>query len=209
METIQAWLGGKGCFLLQILLIFGDHWNRYFWDIRLKMHRFPHFNMLFQPTLTKFFKIELILCLPNVDHVINYCKSPIMAHNHLHFNYIFLSLHLKSHPPFQTVAFWARVKILKARRVINSPDCIGLYWKMILKIEKNPASLFNYSQYKGNFICVFACTIVNLATYRQFTNPAWDWITCSKKKKRKRKETKTKIEFNSGLSQFLCLHQKM
>ena len=28
----------------------------------------------------------------------------------------------------------------------------------------------------GNFICVFECTIVNLATYRQFTNAAWDWI---------------------------------
>ena len=24
----------------------------------------------------------------------------------------------------------------------------------------------------GNFICVFKCTIVNLATYRQFTNAA-------------------------------------
>ena len=24
----------------------------------------------------------------------------------------------------------------------------------------------------GNFICVFECTIVNLATYRQFTNTA-------------------------------------
>ena len=28
----------------------------------------------------------------------------------------------------------------------------------------------------GNFIYVFECTIVNLATYRQFTNAAWDWI---------------------------------
>ena len=24
----------------------------------------------------------------------------------------------------------------------------------------------------GNFLCVFECTIVNLATYRQFTNAA-------------------------------------
>ena len=24
----------------------------------------------------------------------------------------------------------------------------------------------------GNFVCVFECTIVNLATYRQFTNTA-------------------------------------
>ena len=29
----------------------------------------------------------------------------------------------------------------------------------------------NYN-YNGNFICVFDCTIVNLATYRQFTNAA-------------------------------------
>ena len=33
----------------------------------------------------------------------------------------------------------------------------------------------------GNFICVFVCTIVNLATYRQFTNAAWDWIIKKKK----------------------------
>ena len=33
----------------------------------------------------------------------------------------------------------------------------------------------------GNFICVFECTIVNLATYRQFTNAASDWIIKKKK----------------------------
>ena len=30
----------------------------------------PNFNMLFQLVLTKFFKSELFLCLPKVDHVI-------------------------------------------------------------------------------------------------------------------------------------------
>ena len=45
-----------------------------------------------------------------------------------------------------------------------------------------------------NFICVFECRIVNLATYRQFTNVAWDWIIQKKKKKRKdRKEKKWKL----------------
>ena len=29
-----------------------------------------------------------------------------------------------------------------------------------------------FNNNNGNFICVFECTIVNLATYRQFTNPA-------------------------------------
>ena len=42
----------------------------------------------------------------------------------------------------------------------------------------------------GNFICVFECTIVNLATYRQFTNPAWDWVI--KKKKTKKNKSKKK-----------------
>ena len=46
----------------------------------------------------------------------------------------------------------------------------------------------------GNFICVFECTIVNLATYRQFTNAAWDWIIQKKKEgeeeEKKRKEKK-------------------
>ena len=45
----------------------------------------------------------------------------------------------------------------------------------------------------GNFICVFKCTIVNLATYRQFTNAAWDWIIY-KKKKQTNKQTKTKTK---------------
>ena len=44
----------------------------------------------------------------------------------------------------------------------------------------------------GNFICVFECTIVNLATYRQFTNAAWDWII--QKKKEGEEEEKKRIE---------------
>ena len=59
----------------------------------------------------------------------------------------------------------------------------------------------------GNFIFVFECTIiiVNLATYRQFTNAAWDRIIKTKKKKRKENQNCIK----SGLSQFLFLQQKM
>ena len=44
----------------------------------------------------------------------------------------------------------------------------------------------------GNFTCVFECTIVNLATYRQFTNAAWDWIIKKKKTKNKKNKNKTK-----------------
>ena len=40
--------------------------------------------------------------------------------------------------------------------------------------------------------------IVNLATYRQFTNAAWDWIIQKKKKKKKRKEKKIKIALSLG-----------
>ena len=68
----------------------------------------------------------------------------------------------------------------------------------------------------GNFICVFECTIVNLATYRQFTNAAWDWVikkkTKQNKTKAKKKEKEKKRNQNcikSGLSQFLFLQQKM
>ena len=56
----------------------------------------------------------------------------------------------------------------------------------------------NDNNNNGNFICVFECTIVNLATYRQFTNAAWDWIIQKKKKKRKkekRKEKNSKLQF--------------
>ena len=30
----------------------------------------------------------------------------------------------------------------------------------------------------------FECTILNLATYRQFTSAAWDWIIIKKKNKK-------------------------
>ena len=33
-----------------------------------------------------------------------------------------------------------------------------------------------YNNNNGNFFCGFESAIVNLATYRQFTNAAWDWI---------------------------------
>ena len=58
-----------------------------------------------------------------------------------------------------------------------------------------------YYYNNGNVICVFECTIVNLATYRQFTNAAWDWII----KKNNNNQNCTK----PGLSQFLFLQQKM
>ena len=48
----------------------------------------------------------------------------------------------------------------------------------------------NNNNNNRNVICVFECTIVNLATYRQFTNAAWDWII--KKKKKIKAKTKTK-----------------
>ena len=38
----------------------------------------------------------------------------------------------------------------------------------------------------------FECTIVNLATYRQFTSAAWDWIIIKKKNKKTKKQNKTK-----------------
>ena len=53
----------------------------------------------------------------------------------------------------------------------------------------------NNSNNDGNFICVFECTIVNLSTYTQFTNAAWDWIIKNKKQtKNKQKQTKTKTK---------------
>ena len=66
----------------------------------------------------------------------------------------------------------------------------------------------------------FEGTVVNLATYRQFTNAAWDSII----KKKKKYKNKNKIQHNnnnnnnnnknqncikSGLSRFLFLQQKM
>ena len=54
-----------------------------------------------------------------------------------------------------------------------------------------------------NFIYVFECRIVNLATYRQFTNIAWDWIIQKKKKRKEKKGNQNYIK--SGLSQFLFL----
>ena len=47
---------------------------------------------------------------------------------------------------------------------------------MILLPTKKNHHHYWHNNNNGNFICVFDCTIVNLATYRQFTNAAWDWI---------------------------------
>ena len=55
----------------------------------------------------------------------------------------------------------------------------------------------NNSNNNGNFICVFECKIVNLSTYTQFTNAAWDWIIKKKKtnkNKEKQKQNKTKAK---------------
>ena len=43
----------------------------------MKILSLPNINMLFQLVLTKFFKSELFLCLPKVDHVIKSCKEPV------------------------------------------------------------------------------------------------------------------------------------
>ena len=74
----------------------------------------------------------------------------------------------------------------------------------------------NNSNNNGNFICVFECKIVNLSTYTQFTNAAWDWIIKKKKQtKTKTKQNKSQKEkknqncIKSGLFQFLFLQQKM
>ena len=56
----------------------------------------------------------------------------------------------------------------------------------------------NNNNNNGNFICVFECTIVNPATYRQFTNAAWDGII-KKKTKQNKNRTKAKKEKNSKL----------
>ena len=52
--------------------------------------------------------------------------------------------------------------------------------------------------------------IVNLTTYRQFTNAAWIIVLgLFKEKKRKKEKRKEKSCIKSGLSQFLFLQQKM
>ena len=68
---MQAWLGGKSCFLIWMLQTFDSRFSSYFWDTRLKILMLLNFNMFFQLVLTKFFKSELFSCLPKVDHVIS------------------------------------------------------------------------------------------------------------------------------------------
>ena len=64
--------------------------------------------------------------------------------------------------------------------------------------NNNNSNSNNNNNNNGNFICVFECTIVNLATYRQFTNAAWDCII-KKKKTNKQTKTKTKAKKKSKL----------
>ena len=61
-------------------------------------------------------------------------------------------------------------------------------------------------------LCFWMYNCKSRATYRQFTNAAWDWIIKKLKTKTKTKQQKTKKNQNctkSGLSQFLLLQQKM
>lgn len=46
-------------FPVQILLIFGGRFNRYFWYIRQKIYGLPNIDMLFQFLLAKFAESEL------------------------------------------------------------------------------------------------------------------------------------------------------
>ena len=73
----HASVTAKVVYLIHMLPTFGGRCNRCFWDIRLKILKFPNFNMLFQLVLTKFFKSELFSCLPKVGYVIKSCKEPI------------------------------------------------------------------------------------------------------------------------------------
>ena len=78
----------------------------------------------------------------------------------------------------------------------------GVYQSLYLRFFWGLMGLCRYFAYKwnsnnnnnnnnnGNLICVFECTIVNLSTYRQFTNAAWDWIIKKKKKTITKKENK-------------------
>ena len=50
----------------------------------------------------------------------------------------------------------------------------------------------------------FECTIVNLPTYRQFTNAAWDWII-KKKKKTKTKQNKSQKYVHTYIKTTLSL----
>ena len=59
---------------------------------------------------------------------------------------------------------------------------------VLINLKANNNDDDNNNNNNGNFICVFGCTILNLSTYRQFTN-AFE-IGLFKKKERKKKEKK-------------------
>ena len=48
----------------------------------------------------------------------------------------------------------------------------GAVFLVVVVNNNNSNNNNNNNNDNGNFICVFECTIVNLATYRQFTNAA-------------------------------------
>jgi len=90
-----------------------------------------------------------------------------------------------------------------------------LFWSIQFYCEgKWNRKLITVNNNNGNFICVFESTIVNLVTYRQFTNAAWDWIIKRKEKQKQNKSQKNKKKkiqncIKSGISQVLFLQQKM
>ena len=49
---------------------------------------------------------------------------------------------------------------------------LNIHVMNMYQYDNNTNNNNNNNNNNGNFICVFECTIVNLATYRQFTNAA-------------------------------------
>ena len=111
MENHSSVTGWQVFRLLQILLTFGGRYNRYFWDIRLKMYRLINFNMFSQLVLKKFTKAncfrfyqKLITCWSRdqlmqkkAHHYQNYHHYHHYHHQHHHLHHqhnVPLLLHL-------------------------------------------------------------------------------------------------------------------
>ena len=79
-----------------------------------------------------------------------------------------------------------------------------------IKIQEVNNNNNNNNNNNGNFICVFECTIVNLAMYRQMLLEIGLFQKKKKKKERKKEKRKEKKrKEKSGLCQFPFLQQNM
>ena len=122
-----------------------------FWDIRLKIYRFPNFNTVFQLVLINFFKSELFSCLPKLTKMftlfvhlsfVKLCNRSIGDHNILGeirsgiraMPILCRSSQLKTHSVFSSYSMsWIVLRVAKTGNSFKSLEIKHFFCQKVLQ----------------------------------------------------------------------------